>query len=57
MNRYMQGQFPKGIDPLLRPSLLTNVSLANAPEMANVTSSFATLALENGTSEGDVANS
>ena len=57
MNSYMQRQFPKGIDPLLRPSLLTNVSMANALEMANVTSTGAALALEEGAGEGDVATS
>ncbi|KAM0794004.1 hypothetical protein BDR22DRAFT_895590 [Usnea florida] len=57
MNRYEQGQFPKGIDPLLRPSLLTNTSLVNALEMANVTSTFAALALGSGTAVGSVATS
>ena len=57
MNSYMQRQFPKGIDPLLRPSLLTNATLLSALEMANVTSTVAALALEDGTGEGDVATS
>ena len=57
MNGYMQGQFPKGIDPLLRPSMLTNASLVSALEMANVTSTVAALALGNGTAEGSVATS
>ena len=57
MNRYMRGQFPKGIDPLMRPSLLINGSLVNGLEMANVTSTIAALALEYGTAEGDVATS
>ena len=57
MNGYMKGQFPKGIDPLLRPSLLMNASLVNELEMANVTSTTAALALGDGTAEGSVATS
>lgn len=57
MNEYMQGQFPTGIDPLMRPSLLINASLVNGLEMANATSTVAALALGDGTAEGNLVTS
>ena len=57
MNEYMQGQFPKGIDPLMRPSLLINASLVNGLEMANATSTVAALTLGDGTAEGSLVTS
>ena len=57
LNEYMRGQFPKGIDPLMSPSLLLNASLVNGLEMANATSTVAALALGDGTAEGNLVSS